>query len=231
MKIVKSKLFIAFVIVVAIAAAAVAYQYILHPPGTGAEGELHDKFPRGAGEFENHDKFQRGPGELQNRDLTTVKGWKGIMKQLGQISIILATISFGWFVLKKKIGSRSKAIKTAVKTLYSVHVWMGWLVIIAGIIHGLYFILTDFSNRSTWTGIAATILMLGLLVYGFYIRRIKNKFLKVFHRWLSFAWVPVLFLHGGGIVIQMVAVTVGCVGAVWLWERYLSTKKISQATH
>ncbi len=218
MKIIQSKLFIAFIIVLAIAASAVAYQYILHPPGTGNKDEHHDRVPRGLEEHENH-------------DLTTVKGWKGIMKQLGEISIILATISFGWFVLKKKIGSRSKAIKTAVKTLYSVHVWVGWFVIIAGIIHGLYFILTDFSNRSTWTGIAATILMLGLLVYGFFIRRIKNKFLKVFHRWLSFAWVPALFLHGGGIVIQMVAVTAGCVGAVWLWERYLSTKKISQATH
>lgn len=223
MKIYKSKLFIAFIIVMVLAIGAITYHYILHPAqlslsGDG-KGEHHGPPP--GGEF-------RKDGEGFSNDLTTVKGWKGIMKQLGEISIIVAAVSFGWFVLKKKIGSKSKVVKTTVKTLFNVHVWTGWVVIGLALVHSVYFLLTDFSSRLTWTGISATVIMLGLLVYGYYIRRVKNKFLKAFHRWLSFAWLPVLFLHGGGIVVQMIIISALVFVVVRLVDRYVTSKKATQ---
>ncbi|MCM2533133.1 hypothetical protein NDK43_12920 [Neobacillus pocheonensis] len=125
----------------------------------------------------------------------------GIFKLLGNGAILLGALSFSWFLLKKNLKSSSKLIKTIVKKSYSFHTVFGFVGLILVVIHGGYYLITDFSNHNTLTGIAAFLIMACLAGYGYYFKKSKNKLLKKVHYYLSFVWIIAIFIHGGGFVI------------------------------
>lgn len=243
MKAIRSKLFIGFIIVICLASSTLVYDMIVHPTNNWAkqlvQGKVEGKAEGGKpfghgprGEFGDHKppRGERPDGFQVDSQSSGLWGsiWnKGFMKDLGKYSIIIAGLSFGWFALKARIKSKKPLLKKTAHTLFRSHVWIGWVVITLGIIHSLYFFLEDITLKKTLTitGLAATIIMIGLLLYGYFIRRIRNKFLRTFHKWLSFAWLPVLFLHGGDVVVQMVAAVAATAGVVWIVERYLNKSR------
>lgn len=129
------------------------------------------------------------------------EGGLGIFKLLGNIAILLGALSYSWFLLKKKLKSPSKGIKTLAKKSYRFHTVFGFVGLILVVIHGGYYLITDFSNRNTLTGIAAVLIMACLAAYGYIFKRSKNQVLKKVHFYLSHIWIIAILIHGGGFVI------------------------------
>lgn len=129
----------------------------------------------------------------------------GIFKLLGNVSILFGGLSFSWFLLKKKLKSPLKLVKTAAKKLYSFHTTFGFIGLILVVVHGGYFLITDFSNRNTFTGLAAFLILACLAAYGYIFKRSKNKVLKKVHYYLSYVWIVAILIHGGGFVIATAA--------------------------
>jgi drug/metabolite transporter (DMT)-like permease len=125
----------------------------------------------------------------------------GIFKLLGNGAILLGALSFSWFLLKKKLKSSSNLVKTLAKKSYKFHTVFGFAGLILVVIHGCYYLFTDFSNRNTPTGIAAFLLLACLAAYGYIFNRSKNKVLKKIHYYLSYVWIVAILIHGGGFVI------------------------------
>lgn len=125
----------------------------------------------------------------------------GIFKLLGNVSILFGGLSFSWFLLKKKLKSPLKIVKIAAKKSYSFHTTFGFIGLILVVIHGGYYLITDFSNRNTLTGIAAFLILACLAAYGYIFKRSKNKVLKKVHYYLSYVWILAILIHGGGLVI------------------------------
>lgn len=147
----------------------------------------------------------QGPSPGGSRRLKHDDEGLGIFKLLGNIAILLGALSFSWFLLKKKLKSSAKFIKTLAKKSYSFHTVFGFSGLILVAIHGGYYLITDFSNHNTLTGIAAFLIMACLGAYGYYFKRSKNKVLKKIHYVLSYVWIIAILIHGGGFVIATAA--------------------------
>lgn len=144
---------------------------------------------------------------------------KGIVTTLGTITLYIGAVSFSWYWFKKKLKSPSLLVRKAGKLLYAMHKWMGWAVVVIIAIHGAYFVITDWHNDKVYSGLGAFAILLAIAGYGYLIRTVRNKWMRSVHRWMSVAWVPVLFLHAGGSTIIAVLVSLGIYGLVWLLEK------------
>lgn len=160
---------------------------------------------------------ERLPGRPKEEGHSPFKGW---ITTLGTITLYIAALSFSWYWFKKKMKSPSMLVRKAGRLLYSAHKWMGWAVVILIAIHGAYFVVTDWSNDKVFSGLGAFALLLAIAGYGYLIRTVRNKWMRQVHRWLSVAWVPVLFLHAGGSVIIAVFICLGVFGTVRVLEKY-----------
>jgi FtsH-binding integral membrane protein len=158
------------------------------------------------------------------------EGASDIFQLLGYFSIVSGAVCFYWFVLKKKLKSFSQTIKKVGRKVFSVHTYFGWVALLLGTVHGVYYLLTDFDNRRTMTGIVATIILLVLSLYGFFIKRVKNKYIRKIHLILSFLWIPILLVHGGGITMMMVFLTLISLGLIWMIEKVAKNKQLPKTT-
>lgn len=157
-----------------------------------------------------------GPRPADADDGRALKGW---ITTLGTIVLYAGALNFSWFWFKKKMKSPSKLVRKAGKLLYKAHKWIGWGLLIIIAIHGGYFIITDWNNHKVYSGLGAFAMLLAIGGYGVLIRKVRNKWMRSVHRWLSVAWAPVLLLHAGGSVILAVMACLGIYGLVWILER------------
>ena len=188
------------------------------------------------------DKPQRLPGgevQLANGELVPAgerphheekDGAEGMFKLLGYLSIVSGAVCFYWFVLKKRLKSSSQTIKKVGRKVFSAHTYFGWAALFLGTVHGVYYLFTDFENRRTLTGIVATIILLALSLYGVFIKRVKNKYIRKIHLILSFLWIPILMVHGGGITMMMIMLTLISLGFIWMLEKVAKNKQLPKAT-
>lgn len=135
------------------------------------------------------------------------KQFGDLFKNFGNLAILFGTISYSWFIFKKKLKSPSKYIKTLAKKIFSLHPYVGGASLCFAILHGAYF-LTDIKNESYFTGIASILLLLTIVGYGWAIKRVRNKYIRKTHFVLSNIWPVALLFHGGSLVIFM-AISLG----------------------
>ncbi|AZU60323.1 hypothetical protein [Neobacillus mesonae] len=150
----------------------------------------------------------------------------GIFKLLGNGAIIVGTLSFSWYLLKKKLKSPFKYVKIAAKKVFSFHTYFGWAALALVVIHGGYYLITDFKKPDNLTGAAALVLLLFLAGYGYLLNRNKKgkKKLRSAHFILSIMWIAAILIHGGGFVIGCgVALGVLFLGVTWLERRSTAT--------
>ncbi|MEI7027540.1 hypothetical protein [Paenibacillus sp. y28] len=148
----------------------------------------------------------------------------GIFKTLGTISVFLAAGSFWWIWFKKQRKSPSSFIRGMGKLLHRLHEPLGWLALLLVVFHGGYYLITDFQNRDTYSGIAAFLILLAIGGYGFFIQNIRNQWMRVIHRTLSIAWVPALIIHAGGSAFMATLLTLMVGVLVWVFGK----KKVQQ---
>ncbi|GHI00745.1 hypothetical protein [Neobacillus kokaensis] len=161
-----------------------------------------------------HEKFN---GIRQDDD-----GAGEFFKLFGNGAIIAGTLSFSWYLLKKKLKSPFEYVKIAAKKVFSFHTYFGWTALALVVIHGGYYLITDFKKPDNLTGAAAFLLLLFLAAYGYLLKRNKKrkKTLRSAHFILSIMWIAALLVHGGGFVIGCgVALAVLFVGITWLERR------------
>lgn len=147
------------------------------------------------------------------------EGSQEVFKTLGTISVILGAICFSWLWFKKKLKSPSMLVRKIGKLLYSVHKWLGWACLIVIAVHGSYFMLKKPYDHNIYTGLAASFILLMIVGYGFFINKIRNKWMRSVHRTLGLLWVPILLLHAGGSVIAAVIASLGAWALVAILER------------
>lgn len=163
-----------------------------------------------------------GPRHLKEKD-----GAEAIFELLGYLSIVSGAVCFYWFVLKKKMKSSAQTIKKVGRKVFSAHTYFGWAALFLGSVHGVYYLFTDFEHRKTLTGIVAILILLALSLYGFFIKRVKNKYIRKFHLILSFLWIPILMIHGGGITMMIILLTLISLGLIWMIEKVAKHKALS----
>nr|WP_249931047.1 hypothetical protein [Paenibacillus polymyxa] len=142
-----------------------------------------------------------------------------IFNTLGTISVFLGAASFCWFWFKKKLRSPSMLVRKAGKLFHSLHKLLGWATLILIAVHGVYFLITKLQDHKTYSGLAAFAIILAISGYGFYINKVRNKWMRIVHRILGLLWVPVLLLHVGGTVIMAVIATLAVGVLVWTLDR------------
>ncbi|GIP22977.1 hypothetical protein [Paenibacillus sp. J22TS3] len=138
-------------------------------------------------------------------------GAEGIYKNLGTAAVFLSAISFAWICLKKKRRSASKWLRKGAKLFYAVHTYAGYLAVLLIVVHGIYFLIKGSHQDAIYTGIAAFALLLAGGVYGFLIRRVRNKYMRVIHLGLGSAFLAACLVHAGGSALLAVG------GIVVLW--------------
>ncbi|AHM68620.1 hypothetical protein LK13_12360 [Paenibacillus polymyxa] len=203
----KKTVWIPAIIAVTVAALLVIYYYYMSSVSGGKPGMR----PPGGGNVPGH--MGGSPGG---------KGGGGngeIFNTLGTISVFLGAASFCWFWFKKKLRSPSMLVQKAGKLFHSLHKLLGWATLILIAVHGVYFLIIKFQDHKTYSGLAAFAIILAISGYGFYINKVRNKWMRTIHRILGLLWVPVLLLHVGGTAIMAVIATLAVGGLVWTIDR------------
>ncbi|AIQ11072.1 hypothetical protein [Paenibacillus durus] len=148
------------------------------------------------------------------------EGGGEIFKTLGTISVFLGACSFSWFWFKRKLKSPSMLVRRTGKFLRSVHKLLGWATLAVIAIHGIYFLFAKPEENKIYTGLAGFAILLAIAGYGFFINKVRNKWMRTVHRSLGLLWVPILLLHAGGSAIVAVIASL----AVWVLVRVLERK-------
>lgn len=130
---------------------------------------------------------------------------------MGTVAVFLAAVSYAWITLKKKRRSSSALVRTGAKLIYGVHTYAGYLALILIGIHGVYFLIKGMHQDSILTGIAAFALLLAAGVYGFLIKRVRNKYMRTIHLGLGSAFLVACLVHAGGSAV------VAVLGVIGLW--------------
>ncbi|MDP4172078.1 MAG: hypothetical protein Q8906_15820 [Bacillota bacterium] len=146
-------------------------------------------------------------------------GFGGLIKQLGTIIIICGAINYSWFYLKRRMKSPLTWVKKTGKYFYKVHTYVGWIALGLTAVHGTYYLLKDFKNPATFTGLAAFVLLLALALYGLFVNRSRVKSIRKIHFLLTNVWLILLLIHAGGHFILPAAITLLSWGSIALMER------------
>ncbi|WHY85554.1 hypothetical protein QNH39_23565 [Neobacillus novalis] len=110
-----------------------------------------------------------------------------------------------------------------------MHNVIGYGILILGTAHGAYYLITEkLTGKGVLNGIAAFLLLLTVGIYGFLIRRIKNKYTRKVHFWVSNASLIALLIHAGNSFILPAIVTLAAWGIFELAERMSSRKQIAE---
>ena len=207
----KWKVYIPAIIVVLFCAALLIYEFYAAPTGGP-----HVRGPRPEGGFHPDGKhFEKSP-------LHEVFNW------FGTLAIIGGAVTYSWVRFKKKLNSQSPWIKRFSKLLFRVHNIVGYAILILGMAHGVYYLVTEkLAHKGMLSGIAAFVLLLVVGVYGFLIRRLKNKYTKKVHFWVSNVSLIALLIHAGGSFIGPAAATLAIWGIVEIAERTVWQKRLA----
>ncbi|MBO7743772.1 hypothetical protein I8J29_06155 [Paenibacillus sp. MWE-103] len=201
------KVWIPAFIALIVAAVLVLCYYIYAP----SKGELHPRFPKG------------GDGTVSPGGLRPDRGEdsavSGYFSTFGTIALFAGAASFSWLWFKKKRKSASRLVRQAGKLLYSLHNLLGWTTFILIVVHGSYFVVTKIYDEHVYTGLAGFAILLALTGYGYFITKIRNKWMRSVHRTLGLLWLPVLWLHAGGSAVLASAATLAVGGIVYLLEK------------
>ncbi|MGW9528162.1 hypothetical protein ACWHAM_10485 [Paenibacillus terrae] len=207
----KKTVWIPAIIAVAVAALLVIYYYYMSSVSSG--GEPGPRPPEGG-----VGNVPAGP--VGGRPGGEGRGGNGeIFKTLGTISVFLGAAAFSWFWFKKKLRSPSILVRKAGKLLHSLHKLLGWATLILIAVHGIYFLITKLQDNKTYTGLAGFAILLAIAGYGFFINKVRNKWMRTVHRLLGLLWVPVLLLHAGSSVIMAVIASLAVGVLVWMLEK------------
>ncbi|ACT02839.1 hypothetical protein [Paenibacillus sp. JDR-2] len=147
------------------------------------------------------------------------RGNEGLFKTMGTIAVWCAAVSYAWLRLKRKRRSSSSLVKKLVKLFDKAHRLAGYAAMVLIAAHGIYFLTQSRIKDDTYTGIAGFALLLSLGIYGFLIRRVKNKHLRKIHFLLATAFAVVAVIHAGGSAIIAILSIIMFWGLVWLVER------------
>lgn len=211
----KKTVWIPAIIVVMVAALLVIYHYYVSSISGGGSGP---RPPEGGVSNVSAGHMGRPPDG---------KGHGGngeLFKTLGTISVFLGAAAFSWFWFKRRLRSPSMLIRIAGKLLHSMHKLLGWATLILIAVHGVYFLITKFQDHKTYTGLASFAILLGIAGYGFFINKVRNKWMRTVHRSLGLLWVPVLLLHAGGSAIMAVIATLTVGILVWILKKTAGKK-------
>lgn len=204
----KWKVYIPAIIILVFCTALIAYEFYLSP--TGGPGG-HGHHPEGG---------FRPKGQSSFRE---------IFNWFGTVAIIGGAITYSWIRFKKKLKSSSPFIKKFSKLLFRVHNVIGYGILILGTAHGTYYLITEkLTGKGVLNGIAAFLLLLTVGVYGFLIRRIKNKYTRKVHFWVSNASLIALLIHAGSSYILPALATLAVWAIFEIAERTSSQKQIAE---
>ncbi|EHS54780.1 hypothetical protein P4H71_15580 [Paenibacillus kribbensis] len=206
----KKTVWIPAMIAVAVAALLVLYYYYMSSVSGGGPGP---RPPEGGVGNVPAGQMGRPPGGGRH-------GGNGeIFKTLGTISVFVGAAAFSWFWFKKKLRSPSMLVRKAGKLLHAMHKLLGWATLILVAVHGVYFLVTKLQDSKTYTGLACFAILLAIAGYGFFINKVRNKWMRTVHRSLGLLWVPVLLLHAGSSVIMAVIASIAVGVLVWMLEK------------
>ncbi|SFJ30874.1 hypothetical protein SAMN02799624_03991 [Paenibacillus sp. UNC496MF] len=209
------KVWIPAFIALIVAAVLVVCYYIYAP----SKGELHP-FPKGG-------NGTSSPGGLRP-DRGEDPAVSGYFSTFGTIALFAGAASFSWFWFKKKRKSASRLVRQAGKLLYSLHKLLGWATFILIAVHGSYFLVTKINDEHVYTGLAGFAILLALTGYGYFIAKIRNKWMRSVHRTLGLLWLPVLWLHAGGSAVLAAAATLAVGGIVYLLEKNRTKQTVQE---
>ncbi|MNO56432.1 hypothetical protein D3C76_469470 [compost metagenome] len=142
-----------------------------------------------------------------------------IFKTLGTIAVFVGAGGFCWLWFKKQRKAPQWIIRRVGALLHRLHQPLGWLALGLVAFHGGYFLITDIQNRDIYSGIAAFLILLAIAGYGFFIKRIRNKWMRLVHRSLGIAWVPALFIHAGGSAVMATFLTIMVGVLMWFFGK------------
>ncbi|WP_123039239.1 hypothetical protein [Cohnella candidum] len=158
-------------------------------------------------------------------------GAEETFKLLGTLAVYGAAASYAWLRLKRSRRSPSPFVRFLVRWFDKLHQWLGYAALILIAVHGFYFLTQAAIKRETYTGIAGLALLLSLGVYGFLIRRVRNKHLRKIHFLLATAFAVIAIIHAGGTAIIATLGVVAFWGVVWLIERKAAPSEETAASN
>ncbi|MEK3719702.1 hypothetical protein [Paenibacillus sp. FSL H8-0034] len=120
-----------------------------------------------------------------------------LFNDMGTVAVYLGAVCISLLWVKRKLRSPSKIVRRIGKLFLTLHNYSGWTALILVCAHGIYFMFVEIQDQHIYSGIASFIFILTIAGYGYLIRKVRNKRMKFIHRYLSIAWIPVLWVHAG----------------------------------
>ncbi|WP_138494452.1 hypothetical protein [Paenibacillus pinistramenti] len=162
------------------------------------------------------------PGGMKGHPPGGEQGYGELFKTFGTLSVFLGAAGFCWYWFKKKLKSPSLIVRKIGRLLHALHKPLGWAALLLIAAHGIYFLVTKLQDHKIYSGLAAFVILLALAGYGFFINKIRNRWMRLVHRSLALLWVPALLLHAGGSAITAVLITLGIGVLIWILEKWAS---------
>ncbi len=145
--------------------------------------------------------------------------YKDIFELAGKGAIALGGLSLAWVLMKRKMASKVPLVRKISKWFYKWHAYAAWGAFVLVIAHGIFFVLTEFLEDDTITGILAFAILVAIIIYGLMLTRRRKPKTRKTHLILAFSWVVITFIHAGDTLPIILAVVAGSWLLVWYIER------------
>jgi Na+/melibiose symporter-like transporter len=135
------------------------------------------------------------------------------------LAVAVGALSLAWYLMKRKLKSTNPKVRKLAKYFFNWHTWAGWIAFAIILAHGVYFVLTEFGEDDTITGIIAFAFMVSLIIVGLFLQAKRSKTKRMTHFVLAIVWCVATVIHAEDAIPLLLVVLGGSFALVWLLEK------------
>ena len=130
--------------------------------------------------------------------------------------MIGAFAGFGAKLWRKKFKESAVLRSTVIKTLREQHLWIGWMMVVVVIVHGVASLFFSTEDHVEWfeiiTGLISFVFLLGLAGFGLLLQYASNKKRSYqYHKWLAIGMGAFAVAHAFKVIPMALFLTIGFV--------------------
>jgi hypothetical protein len=145
-------------------------------------------------------------------------------KWIGKLAVVLGALSLSWYLMKRKRVSKNMQVRKVANVFYRLHTYTGWGALVLVIAHGVYFVVYNWLEDDTITGLLAFILLTALGIYGVLLSRRRVPRYRRIHFGLALLWLILTVVHADDAIPLLVIVVGSSYGLIfWLERRQLAS--------
>ncbi len=169
---------------------------------------------------DEHEEHSDRHGEHNEEDDAP---YEEVFKFIGKLAVVLGALSLSWYLMKRKRVSKTMQVRKVANFFYRLHTYAGWSALVLVVAHGAYFVVYEWLDDETITGLLAFVTLVALAVYGVLLSRHRLPKNRRVHFALAVGWVVLTIIHAGDAIPLLLVVVGASYGLIWMLERRTKT--------